>query len=93
MALNIGIPCAAVWVAFLLSRFIRKAVFVPRAPLDRMANAREVAVMLMIMVGSFTEAGMMLAPLATWPLLLAVLPDGRRSAARVNLPADSKQIG
>ena len=81
LALNIGIPGAALWVAFLVSRFIRKAVFVSRDPVVRFANAKEVAIMLMVMVGSFTEAGMMLAPLATWPLLLAVLPDGRPRGA------------
>ncbi len=93
IALNIGIPAAAVWVLYLLTRFVRKAVAVPRMPLERMANAREVAVMLMIMVGSFTEAGMMLAPLATWPLLLAVLPDGRRNSVRLGRPARGQEIG
>jgi len=86
MALNIGIPGAVLWAAFLLSRYIRKAVNIPRDPVERFAGAKEVAVMLMIMAGSFTEAGMMLAPLATWPLLLAVLPDGYRSKRKAVRP-------
>ena len=75
IALNLGIPAAALWVFFLVTHFIGKAASIPRSPRERMANARETAVMLMIMIGSFTEAGMMLAPLATWPLLLSVLPN------------------
>jgi O-antigen ligase len=82
MALNLGIPAAALWAIFLVTRFVGKAANTPSEPRERMANAREAAVMLMIMIGSFTEAGMMLAPLATWPLLLAVLPDRRPPAAR-----------
>jgi len=75
MALNLGIPAVLVWIFFLVTHFVSKAAKIPAAPRERMANARETAVMLMIMIGSFTEAGMMLAPLATWPLLLAVLPN------------------
>ena len=77
IALNLGIPAAVLWVWILVTRFVGKAAKVPRDPLERMANARDAAVMLIIMVGSFTEAGMMLAPLATWPLLLAAMPNGR----------------
>ncbi|MDB5562329.1 MAG: O-antigen ligase-related protein [Hyphomicrobiales bacterium] len=77
LALNLGIPAIAMWVIFLLARFVSKAVYVPASPIERMANSREVAVMMMVIIGSFTEAGMMLAPLATWPLLLAVLPETR----------------
>ncbi|HEV7719096.1 MAG TPA: O-antigen ligase family protein [Arsenicitalea sp.] len=80
LALNLGIPAIVMWVVFLLGRFVSKAVYVPATAVERMANSREVAVMLMVIVGSFTEAGMMLAPLATWPLLLAVLPETRKMA-------------
>ncbi|MDR3472006.1 MAG: O-antigen ligase family protein [Devosia sp.] len=83
MALNLGIPAAALWASFLVARFVGKATRTPRDPRERMAYTREAAVMLMIMIGSFTEAGMMLAPLATWPLLLAVLPNRRLSAGPV----------
>jgi O-antigen ligase len=79
LALNLGIPAIVMWVVFLLGRFVSKAVYVPATAVERMANSREVAVMLMVIVGSFTEAGMMLAPLATWPLLLAVLPETRKT--------------
>jgi len=90
LALNIGIPGVTVWVAFLVSRFVRKAVMLPNDPVERTAIAKEVAIMLMIMVGSFTEAGMMLAPLATWPLLLCVLPNGKRPS-RTQAPIRSAE--
>jgi O-antigen ligase len=83
IALNLGIPAAALWVWILVTRLVGKGATVPREPLERMANARDAAVMLIIMVGSFTEAGMMLAPLATWPLLLAAMPKGRSATAGV----------
>ena len=94
MALNLGIPAAALWAFFLVSHFIGKAAKIPSEPRERMTNARESAVMLMIMIGSFTEAGMMLAPLATWPLLLAVLPSRyrRRSTARAPRRRESERV-
>jgi len=93
MALNIGIPGAALWAAFLVSRYVRKAVQTPRDPVERMANAKEVAIMLMIMAGSFTEAGMMLAPLATWPLLLAVIPNVQRGSGRTTVRRSAASYG
>jgi O-antigen ligase len=82
MALNVGIPAAALWTMFLLLRLFGKAIEVPRDAAHRIVKAREVAIIFMVMIGSFTEAGVMLEPLAAWPLLLGALPYARLPGRR-----------
>lgn len=74
LLLNLGIPGALTWFAFLLSRVYAKLVSAPATAMGQMARNRQVAIMLMILFGSFTEAGQMLAPLAMWTILVITLP-------------------
>jgi O-antigen ligase len=74
LLLNIGIPGAIAWFIFLIGRVFTKLVHVPSDALGREARNRQIAIMLMILFGAFTEAGQMFAPLAMWTILLLTLP-------------------
>jgi O-antigen ligase len=83
-ALNTGVPAAILWIGILLSALARKAVRLPQDRTMLAIRVREVAIILMVMLGAFTEAGLLFAPLITWVLLLAAFgsPEERRVARR-----------
>lgn len=74
IALNLGLPAALLWSCFLLTRLTGKFVRRVRSVELRNLRVKEVAIMSAIAVGAFTEAGVMLAPVITWAVLLAVMP-------------------
>jgi O-antigen ligase len=74
IVLNIGVPAALIWIFFLLSRLVAKFVTRSVSTKQRNLRIREVGVISAIAVGAFTEAGIMLAPLITWVILISVLP-------------------
>lgn len=84
LALNAGLPAALLWVGFLLTSLAAKAVRVARNSGLVNVRMREVAIMLMVTLGSMTEAGLVFAPLVTWVLLLAALgsPEDRPTRRR-----------
>ena len=76
ICLNIGIPGFLCWVTFLLTRIFSKIAAVYRSHQLQTVQAKEVALILLVMIGAMTEAGMMLAPIGLWPVLVAILPLG-----------------
>ncbi|NNU49929.1 O-antigen ligase family protein [Rhizobium sp. WYCCWR 11279] len=74
ICLNIGIPGFLCWIAFLLTRIFKKMAAVYRSNQLQTVQAKEVALILLVMIGAMTEAGMMLAPVGLWPVLVSVLP-------------------
>lgn len=74
ICLNIGIPGFLCWVIFLLKRIFSKIAAVYRSHQLQAVQAKEVALILLVMIGAMTEAGMMLAPIGLWPVLVSVLP-------------------
>lgn len=83
-ALNAGIPAAIIWMAFAFVALGRKATRLPADPALRSVRVREVATILMVLLGAVTEAGLLFAPLITWVLLVAALgaPEERRPLRR-----------
>lgn len=92
LLLNIGIPGALAWFVFLLSRVYDRIVSAPVTAMGRMARNRHVAIMLMILLGSFTEAGQMLAPLAMWTILASALPQSGELLRRTREAAPSPSL-
>lgn len=86
LALNVGLPAAILWIGYAFAALGRKAVSLPQGPVLRVVRVREVAIMVMVTLGAFTEAGLLFAPLIIWVLLLAALgsPESR-PAGRWNL--------
>ncbi|MGG7578621.1 O-antigen ligase family protein [Rhizobium sp. Nf11,1] len=74
LALNIGVPGTIAWVAFLFKRLGERITTVSSGAALNEVQAKEVAVMLMIMIGAMMEAGLMLAPVVLWPLMVVCLP-------------------
>ncbi|MBX5092866.1 O-antigen ligase family protein [Rhizobium lentis] len=77
LALNIGIPGMIAWTAFILQRLGGRLVTIQRSTELRATHSKEVAIILLIVVGSMMEAGMMLAPVILWPYLVVSLPLSR----------------
>ncbi|WP_312947862.1 O-antigen ligase family protein [Agrobacterium sp.] len=75
LALNIGIPGAVAWVAFVIARMFTKLSNGTGTALDTSTRRKEVVIILLVMFGALTEAGMMLAPLFVWPHLVASLSE------------------
>jgi O-antigen ligase len=73
MALNVGLPAALIWVGFLLSRLFAKLGVRQVDKDSRGIQAREAAIIASVMIGSFSEAGMMLGPMILWVLLVGAL--------------------
>lgn len=74
IALNMGLPAAVLWVIFLMGRLAGKFVNQVDSASLRNLRIKEVGVMTAIGVGAFTEAGVMLAPIISWVILLALMP-------------------
>jgi O-antigen ligase len=88
LALNTGIPAALVWIGYSVATLAAKASALPRDRRLLNVRAREVAIMLMVAIGAWTEAGLLFAPLITWVVLLAVLPSPE---ARNTLPFGNRR--
>jgi hypothetical protein len=56
---------------------------------------RQAAILLMILIGSTTEAGHMLAPSITWPVMLLALPiwEGPKPSGEIAAEGQPKPIG
>jgi len=90
LALNIGIPGTVLWVLFVLARLIVIVVTVPQLQTHRVASARFAAVIIMILVGSATEAGQMLSTRFALVIMMLALPlDFRRQRPAPSIPARS----
>ncbi|MBX4894114.1 O-antigen ligase family protein [Rhizobium bangladeshense] len=90
LALNIGVPGMIAWVAFLFKRLGERITTVSSGAALNEVQAKEVAVILMIMIGAMMEAGLMLAPVVLWPLMVVCLPkDPSPSAFRRKPPKPS----
>ncbi|MBX4937849.1 O-antigen ligase family protein [Rhizobium binae] len=74
LALNIGVPGTIAWVAFLFKRLGQRITTVSAGAALNEIQAKEVAIILMIMIGAMMEAGLMLAPVVLWPLMVVCLP-------------------
>ena len=77
LALNIGVPGMIAWTAFILQRLGGRLVAIQRSAELRETHSKEVAIILLIVIGSMMEAGMMLAPVILWPYLVVSLPVSR----------------
>ncbi|MBB3917409.1 O-antigen ligase family protein [Rhizobium fabae] len=74
LALNIGVPGMIAWTVFVLQRLGGRLTATQRSGDLRDTHSKEVAIILLIVVGSMMEAGMMLAPVILWPYLVVSLP-------------------
>ena len=74
MLLNIGVIGVGAWLLYIFTRIFQKLTTIFNTASLKEAQAKEVAIILMIVAGSMAEAGMMLAPLYLWPCLVLMLP-------------------
>ncbi|KSB88501.1 hypothetical protein AS593_15490 [Caulobacter vibrioides] len=74
LCLNIGVPGTCLLLIIILSRLLSKLAPSPATSDVRRLQALEVIVIMLVMVGAGLEAGMLLAPLPLWPLLVMALP-------------------
>lgn len=74
IVLNLGLFGGLSWIAFVLKRLFDKIVDRPATAIEAMCLNRECAIIAMIVISGMTEAGRMLAPTVTWPILAMVLP-------------------
>ncbi len=74
MLLNIGVIGVGAWLGYIFTRMFQKLTTIFTTASAKDAQAKEVAIILMIVAGSMAEAGMMLAPLYLWPCLVLMLP-------------------
>lgn len=86
LALNIGVPGAVAWVAFVIARMFTKLSNGTGTPLEMATRRKEVVIILLVMFGALTEAGMMLAPLFVWPHLVASLSEYKSRNHRKSTP-------
>ncbi|TAV72264.1 O-antigen ligase family protein [Rhizobium leguminosarum] len=77
LALNIGIPGIAAWVLFLVTRLFKKMTIVESDREGSGVRRKEIVIIILIMLGSMTEAGMMLAPFILWPHTVIALSELR----------------
>ncbi|NBB63343.1 O-antigen ligase family protein [Pseudomonas sp. ODNR1LW] len=74
LCLNIGIPGTLALVTLILSRLFAKVGPSPTSNGQRRTQALEIIIITLVLVASALDAGMMLAPIVLWPLLLMALP-------------------
>ncbi len=67
----VGTAC---FIGFLLLRLSVKFIKVVPDPELQRAQAVEIVVIALVMVGAYTEAGRFLAPIDAWAILIAMLP-------------------
>ncbi len=91
LALNMGIPATVIWTSFVVTRLLGKMTSSPANQLVAIARRKEIVIILLILIGAFTEAGMMLAPFILWPhTVIALSGLGPEFASRFRKPT---QIG
>jgi O-antigen ligase len=73
LALNMGIPTTVIWTFFVFIRLLAKMTSSPLNQALAITKRKEVVVILLILIGAFTEAGMMLAPFILWPHMVIAL--------------------
>ncbi|CAN5415097.1 hypothetical protein BH10PSE2_BH10PSE2_09840 [soil metagenome] len=73
LCLNIGVPGAVLMVALAAKRLIEKAGSQENAAEGRNVQAKETVVIVLVLLASGLDAGMMLAPIILWPLLVISL--------------------
>lgn len=73
-ALNIGVIGTSCFVGFLLIRLATKFIKVVQDLELQRAQAVEIIVITLVMMGSFTEAGRFMAPVDGWAIMIAMLP-------------------
>ncbi len=74
LALNLGLPGFLSWILFILARILTKIIWVPATNEERAISARNVAVMVMILIGSATEASQMLSTRFALLIMMLALP-------------------
>ncbi len=81
-ALNIGVIGTSCFVGFLLIRLATKFIKVVQDLKLQRAQAVEIIVITLVMMGSFTEAGRFMAPVDGWAIMIAMLPFSTHAAPR-----------
>ncbi|OWV72116.1 hypothetical protein ATY77_11325 [Rhizobium sp. R634] len=87
LALNMGIPATVIWTSFVVVRLVTKMTSSPLNQALAITKRKEVVIILLILIGAFTEAGMMLAPFILWPhTLIALVGLGPEFLSRFRKP-------
>lgn len=84
LLLNLGIPGAVSWFLLVLRQLYVKLTAEEVTSADGVARNREIAIIMMTLIGATTEAGQMLAPLDTFAFFLLVLPLDNALTSRTN---------
>lgn len=91
LALNIGVPAMIMWCLFVLGRVLRKVSITPTNAATKQVQSSDIIVLILVLVGAMTEAGLMMAPVIMWPIFVAALPmDGASAPQR--LPAARRRL-
>ncbi|MBY5569161.1 O-antigen ligase family protein [Rhizobium leguminosarum] len=90
LALNIGIPATIIWTSFVVVRLVAKMTSSPLNQALAITKRKEVVIILLILIGAFTEAGMMLAPFILWPhTVIALTSLGPEFLSRFRKPTQA----
>lgn len=94
IALNSGFPALFTWVAIMLAAIFRGILLIDPSSPDYRPIQKALAAIVMALLVSTSEAGQMLAPQATWPILVLSLyciaiSDGTR---RLRRPSSDRGI-
>ncbi|MCT8000328.1 O-antigen ligase family protein [Sphingomonas sanguinis] len=89
IALNSGFPALFVWLAIMLAAIFRGILLIDPSSPDYRPIQKGIAAIVMALLVSTSEAGQMLAPLSTWPILVLSLyciaiSDGTRRVRRAS---------
>lgn len=82
LMLNIGVPASVLLIGYIFRRVLSRASAHHTTPLESANGRAQVAVMLMVLVGAFSEAGIILSVSMLWVTLLAMLPASEPPARR-----------
>lgn len=82
LCLNIGIPGTLLLIFMIFSRLFSRILAYTRNHLLEENQAREIALILIILIGAYTEAGVLLSTLFAWPILMCVLPNNPEPLVR-----------
>lgn len=74
LLLSIGIPATILWILFSLGRLHGKIAQSAASRIEAAMLNRQAALILMVLIGSGSEAQRMLAPSSTWPVMLFAMP-------------------
>jgi O-antigen ligase len=88
LMLNIGVIGTGAWIIFVLKRLATRLVSVYGTRNLSEVNAKQTIIILLVAIGAFTEAGMMIAPVILWPyMVIALVEGGSRISSRSRIPA------